>query len=432
MNSKRLQSQQVVSYRAARVRWWNGQPLLPEHFYAQEESLREEIALRFSMHGAPFWGAGRLRWDEELLSVEGKLKLDSLTLFFESSSSVVSFGAEDLPSNALAPEEAFDLGATGTSEVVVYLHQDSASAEIHTGAGSANEESIRRVIYRLHLDMADTTPVGPLPFEVGRFKLGADAVWRLAPDSLPASVTVLNSAYETHVLPRFERVVGRLAMKVQNDLDTAILAGSVQAAAKIVQKGSFELAALQRQIAQGSLNPHPFELFKAIQSTYFELSALDNSAPDPIDYLHHAPGKSFGQLLDAVDRLLGHEQKHLPHLSFTKSAGIWSCRLEQQMKKAGRAFLLLKKPSTAHSLDLRKLKLSSADRLAHVHSHALRGVPFELIENPPFSHLFASTIEFYSLSPGNEWDYAVDEGALSFYDSENLRGVEAFLYYRES
>ena len=44
-----------------------GQALMPEHFYAQEDALREEVALRLRMGSTPGWGIGSLGWNEALL-----------------------------------------------------------------------------------------------------------------------------------------------------------------------------------------------------------------------------------------------------------------------------------------------------------------------------------------------------------------------------
>lgn len=52
-----------IPYQTSRVRWRMGQALLPEHFLAQEQALREEVNLRFGLSSVPCWGLGALRWD---------------------------------------------------------------------------------------------------------------------------------------------------------------------------------------------------------------------------------------------------------------------------------------------------------------------------------------------------------------------------------
>ena len=47
----------------ARVYWKLGQSLLPEHFYAQEYSLRQETHLKVYPLGQPQWGLLDIEWD---------------------------------------------------------------------------------------------------------------------------------------------------------------------------------------------------------------------------------------------------------------------------------------------------------------------------------------------------------------------------------
>ena len=52
-----------VVHQTSRVNWQMGQALLPEHFYAQEQSLREEATLRMRAQPAPSWGLASLTLD---------------------------------------------------------------------------------------------------------------------------------------------------------------------------------------------------------------------------------------------------------------------------------------------------------------------------------------------------------------------------------
>jgi len=76
------------------------------------------------------------------------------------------------------------------------------------------------------------------------------------------------------------------------------------------------------------------------------------------------------------------------------------------------------------------VKLASRARLPIVHSLALQGIPFRKIERPPFQHGFGSEVEFYLLREGEEWDHALREGAVAFFDSPALANAKAYLYWR--
>ena len=72
-----------------------GQALLPEHFYAQEESLRGEAGIRFRMRSAPSWGLASLTWDEFQL-LKGIISVQELTLVLPSGALV------DIPGSHIA------------------------------------------------------------------------------------------------------------------------------------------------------------------------------------------------------------------------------------------------------------------------------------------------------------------------------------------
>src|SRR4051794_20959759 len=107
-----------------RVYWHMGQALLPEHFYAQEESLRAESALRFSLLSTPSWGLGHLEWDKFLLPT-GVLSIREISLIFESG--VVL----DIPGNA--SPRVLDLVGAGQSRVPIFVQLQSDFVKVQSG-----------------------------------------------------------------------------------------------------------------------------------------------------------------------------------------------------------------------------------------------------------------------------------------------------------
>src|SRR5262245_12274958 len=105
-----------------------GQSLLPEHFYAQESSLRKELYLHLGMFPAPYWGVGSLSWDGFQL-INGALSIRELTLVLPSGDLI------DVPGNS-APPPTFNLAKTGSAKVPIYIHLDS-DYDIATGGDSS-------------------------------------------------------------------------------------------------------------------------------------------------------------------------------------------------------------------------------------------------------------------------------------------------------
>ena len=63
----------------ARLNWYLGQTLLPEHFQVQEDALLAELRLRTSLSGAPAHGVVRLACNQTMLQ-EGLLSISALTV----------------------------------------------------------------------------------------------------------------------------------------------------------------------------------------------------------------------------------------------------------------------------------------------------------------------------------------------------------------
>ena len=97
----------------ARVRWFLGQSLLPEHLLASEQALSAESYLRSLIAGRSEYGVARLRWNEELLS-EGVLAITEFTAVMRDGVLL------DVPRNAVLPP--LTLAMTGAPRVPIYLH----------------------------------------------------------------------------------------------------------------------------------------------------------------------------------------------------------------------------------------------------------------------------------------------------------------------
>ena len=106
------------------------------------------------------------------------------------------------------------------------------------------------------------------------------------------------------------------------------------------------------------------------------------------------------------------------------------CQLADGAKRAKDIYWLVQRPQVAQRVDTTGLKLAAPSRTELVHQRALRGIPYQAIEQPPFHHNFSTEVEFYALSPGEEWDHAVREGQLAFFDRPDFKDVRFFVYWR--
>jgi type VI secretion system protein ImpJ len=95
-----------------RVGWQLGQPLLPVHLIAQEESLLANLNFYINL-GIPYFGIGNLKWDDKLLS-QGVVSISKLTVIFPTGELV------DIPDNGTI--NSYDLNLSGVNQITLYLH----------------------------------------------------------------------------------------------------------------------------------------------------------------------------------------------------------------------------------------------------------------------------------------------------------------------
>ena len=65
-----------------------------------------------------------------------------------------------------------------------------------------------------------------------------------------------------------------------------------------------------------------------------------------------------------------------------------------------------------------------------MHKLALQGIPLKKVAQPAFQHSFGHEVEFFRIMEGEEWDNALRELSVAFYDHPQLKDMEFYLYRR--
>lgn len=409
----------------SRVYWHMGQALLPEHFYAQEQGLRGELSTHFAVRAAPAWGVVRLMWDEFRLS-KGTIALEQLVVLLRSGILV------DVPGNS-APAQ-LDLSAAGVTRAQVYLHlaSDHETVMEHSDA-AANSGGIERIVQKIELSTKAYSDTSAEVFALAELSCGADGTWALVPEFCPALVQIGAEPFFRSMLARMDAVCRALRELLKKELSDNYLAAEGQASTKQCLRGLYRFEAFLLDIRSG-IRPHPYVVFAALRDLYLDLCMFREVHPEKLahtyDHEHIAP--SLGLLLEELERHVQIVRAELPYVEFRALPGRHECTFDSRLKRAKDVYLLVQKPSVSTQLDLRRVKLASESRIQAVHLRALRGIAFERLDSPPFVHGLASTVEFYALRPGEEWDYAVSEGKLVLFDAPQLTGCRLYLYWRES
>lgn len=411
-----------IAYQTSRVHWHMGQALLPEHFIAQEQSLREEVSLRLRMSSAPSWGLGTFQWDGFQL-LKGIIHIQEMTLVLPSGTMV------DIPGNT-APA-VLNLKTVGATKASIYVHLESAPEVVHVDADEVAEEGIERLVQKVELSSNPTSATSMQSFKLAEFQCGADGVWSLDLGYLPPSLQVGPSPFFDPYIERMNAVQRTFQQQLMSEVQENHLAGESQATAKQSLRGVYAFQALLVDI-KNEVHHHPYDLFRALRELYVDVCISSGTSPTELDrpYAHEDLAGCFKALLDEVERLLQVGRREIPYVEFVRKEGLFVCELDKSIKRARDVYFLIQKPQVSSRIDVNRVKLASPSRIHAVHEHALRGIPFTPLERPPFHHGLSSSVEFYSVTPGQEWDHAVRDGKVVLFSAPQLEGTRLYLYWR--
>ena len=399
-----------------------GQALLPEHFYAQEQSLREEFGLRLRLQAAPAWGLASLQWDEFQLQ-KGIVTLQELTLILRSGALI------DIPGNT---GPAFlNLNATGVTKTPLYLHLQSGYQTAQVGDAAA-DEAVERVIQKVELSINPYSATGVEAFKIAEVECGPDGLWAVSDAYVPPTVQLGTMPFFRSRMQRLEAVSRAIRQLLLEEIQQRYLAAEGSASTEQCLRGVFAFQAFLAD-ADGEVHPHPYELFRALRQLYIDLCVYRGIQPAGLDegYAHEGVAKSLDALMDALEQQVGVGRQQLPYVELKLQDGMFVCDIGKELRRAKDVYLLVQKPQISAELDLSRVKVASASRLQLVHERALRGIPVQKLERPPFHHGFTSSVEFFSFASGSEWDHALAEGKLVLYDAPCFKDCRLFVYWRE-
>ncbi|MFC1706085.1 type VI secretion system baseplate subunit TssK [Planctomycetota bacterium] len=410
----------------ARVDWQMGQTLLPEHLVAQEESLLADTMTRFRMSGLPYHGVGYLRWSDALLT-DGTLSIQALTLVLPSGQLI------DIPGNAAA--NTLNLNLTGTTTVPVYLH---LTGERVPQAAEADAQWLEegaqttRVKHKVELSPDQTTAAAVQTVKLAEFVKDSEEVWSLSNRYVPPLLQVGTSPFLKGLLDELSQLIEQFHFKLEQEIAAAFLGGEGLFSAKLCLGGLYRVERFLANLS-GQIHPHPYVLYEELKRFYTDLCLYQNTAPEHVatPYRHEELSECLGEivrpLLDEIQVI----RTKSPYVPFVRQEGL--CVIEElpkEVRLAKEIYFLLQKPRVSDTIALEGVKLASRSRLKSVHQLSLHGIPFSKIERPPFQHQFGPEVEFYLLREGEEWDLALRDGTLAFYERAGLEEVNAHLYWR--
>jgi type VI secretion system protein ImpJ len=412
-----------VAQQTSRVYWHMGQALLPDHFYTQEQSLREEFHLRLRLLKAPFWGVGSLQWDGFQL-LKGIVSLQELSLVLPSGTLI------DIPGNAMPT--VLNLNASGV-RATVYLHLLGDFRQGGAGSRGGQEEGVERILHKIELSTDDTSRAGAQSFKLAEFECSPDKVWSVKETYIPPVLQIeRESPFFAGPLRRMHALVQSMQQTLRSEAQEDHLAAATAASGRIALHGLYALLALLVDLDHG-VSPHPYELFSALRTFYIDLCIHEGVIPGKvteIPYKHDDLAGCFTALLERLEEQAQLSSREIPYKEFVRREGLLVCDLPKEIRSAKNVFFLVQKPQVSTKIDLARVKLASESRIHAVYERSLRGIPYQAMEWVPFQHGLSAGVEFYSISPGPEWDHAIREGNVVLFDSAQFQQARFYLYWR--
>ena len=407
----------------ARVCWKMGQTLLPEHLLALEDSLLANTVLRFRMQGLPSYGIGKLILNESLLG-EGIFSVQEMTLVM-SSGLLLS-----VPGNArLSP---FNLNLPGTTKVSVYLHilNEIPAADSSPGGWEDDAEvRIPRVIHRMALSSEQDYPNVIETLKLAEFKKSPQGAWQISRDYIPPLLQLGTSPFLRSEIDALAEALALFQYNLYMDA-VSYLSGDSLSSVKQCLKSVFKAQRLLANLVS-QVHLHPFFLCEELLTLYTEVCFYRNTTPENITSAYNHDQLAFlNTLIDLINKQMQLVRSLPPYLPFELGDNIYQVKLPDEIRQATNVYLLAQKDRIITQLSIGDLKLASFSRLPVVHKMALQGVPFKRVEHPSFQHSFGAEIEFYLIKEGEEWDHALNEMTVAFYNRPDLKDTAFYIFWR--
>jgi len=406
-----------------RVFWKVGQPLLPRHLVAQEDSLLAHALAYFKSMGLPCYGISLLKWDDTLLA-QGVISISRLTVIFPSGEII------EIPGNGKL--ESIDLNKTGKTRTSIYLHLLSSQGEEEDYLNS--DQEYEKIVYAIHeLELSDdqNAPLIKSALKLGEFEKDLENRWKWNEEYIPPLISV-------HSNPFFRKILLELKNKLeqfQNSIEVATTdEEDLEGQTLETRLSLLEISKMKRLLLniEHQLSVHPYYLYEALNNYLNAIAVFHRNQAhfELIPYQHEKLKPLFNKMIDKLS-LEGMDDKEVSHIGFEKKDRCYvSDKLPEETREAKEIYLILQKIDKSGSPNIEGVKLSAYSRLMNTVIFGVEGIHLIRIERAPFNHNFSKRANIYCVEKGVEWDYAFKEKRLAFDYKNHDQEVQAFLYWR--
>jgi len=414
----------MTAHKLARIKWYVGQTLQPDHFLLSEEAMLAEARLSARVRSLPGHGVARLAWNTQLLA-QGDLAIASLTVVFPDDQLV------DVPGNAvIAP---LDLRTETSQRVSIYLHllaqtQDAKGNRLYED----DPRGVDRVLRTLKLATASSMAGAAATLKLLELDRDSSGAWQVRQSYAPPLVQIGTSPFFAVLIEDLLARLANLRREVLMHLSDAYVARDQAAAVRRMVVQIQELVCMLEDLEHG-IHPHPYQLFAALRTLYFGACCFFEVEPETAlpAYTHDAPATCIDRMAELLKARLGHVRARMRYCPFVRQGGTFLISpLPKELTDASELFFLVQRPDMQRQVPVETIKLASPKRLPVVHRLALRGIDFKQIAQLPFPNSFGPEIDFYEILPNEEWSHVLNESSIGFFARPEHEGVTFSLFWR--
>jgi type VI secretion system protein ImpJ len=297
------------------------------------------------------------------------------------------------------------------------------------GWGDDIDERIPRHMHRMALSSEQDYPNAVETLKLAEFTKSPEGAWQLSQDYVPPLLQMGTSPFLRNEIDALSEALGLFQYNLYMDA-VSYLSGDSLSSVKQCLKSVFRTQRLLANLVS-QVHLHPFFLCEELLTLYTEVCFYRNTTPENITSAYNHDQLAFlHTIIDLINKQMQMVRSLPPYLPFELSDNIYKVKLPDEIRQATAVYLLAQKDRVISRLSLDDLKLASLSRLPVVHKMALQGIPFKRVEHPSFQHSFGAEIEFYLMREGEEWDHALNEKMVAFYNRPELKDTAFYIFWR--
>lgn len=399
-----------------------GQPLLPHHLLALEESVLAYARTQTGGIVLPDSGIAHLEWDPNLLS-QGMVSINHLIVQFPSGQRV------DTNDNGMI--NTFDFNQLSEVKVQLYLHlmRERHSKEIES---DQTGERIRYGIYELVLSEKGSLQGSVASMKFGLFEKNLESQWVFDEEEQPPFVDVGHNPFFAPILDSLLTQLSKYEQRLKQQQVPYATQQRLEMKTRLCLRELFNLRRLLHNVKR-EVAFHPYFLYEAICSfnDMIALIAHDKHDIPSLHYTHDRPGTLFKGLQEDMAKRLDIQTDRYSSVQFEKKNQFYVIqRLPSEVFDVKRVYLIIQPIKRTHHEKIEGVKIGSLSRLPNIVNLALGGVQLKPCEHSVFNNNFSADAHVYEIQKDKEWMFIEEERGLGLSLQGGIRDVQAFIYWR--